>query len=69
MSSYDLNALATYNAETARGIVHTDEWRAKMAEHQRAFNAEVFGDPVLIPGKMYISPVCRKIPWWRRAFG
>ena len=29
--------LATYNSEVARGIVHTDEWKARMAEQQQAF--------------------------------
>jgi hypothetical protein len=32
--------LAAYNAEVARGIVHTDEWKAKMAELQRRFDEE-----------------------------
>jgi hypothetical protein len=32
--------LATYNAERYRGIVHTPEWDAAMAEEQRAFNRE-----------------------------
>lgn len=31
--------LAVYNAECARGIVHTPEWDAKMAELQREFDA------------------------------
>ena len=30
--------LAVYNAEVARGIVHTREWDAKMAELQREFD-------------------------------
>lgn len=30
--------LAVYNAEVARGIVHTAEWNALMAEEQRAFD-------------------------------
>jgi hypothetical protein len=32
--------LATYNAERARGIVHTPEWDAKMAKEQQLFDAE-----------------------------
>lgn len=32
--------LARYNAEVARGIVHTDEWRSDMANLQQQFNAE-----------------------------
>lgn len=39
-SPYRWNALATYNAERARGIVHTEEWKAKMVVEQEHFNAE-----------------------------
>ena len=35
-----LTALATYNAEVARGIVHTPEWKTLMAEAQAAFDAQ-----------------------------
>lgn len=34
------DALATYNAEVARGLVHTPEWKAKMAEEQKLFDKE-----------------------------
>jgi len=30
--------LGTYNAERARGIVHTEAWAAEMAELQRRFD-------------------------------
>jgi hypothetical protein len=30
--------LGRYNAEAARGIVHTDEWRAEMAQLQQRFD-------------------------------
>lgn len=36
MSRWD--ALAQYNAEVARGLVHTDEWKAKMAAEQEKFD-------------------------------
>jgi hypothetical protein len=32
------NALATYNAELDRGIVHTPEWDAKMATIQAGYD-------------------------------
>jgi hypothetical protein len=32
------SALAQYNAEVARGLVHTAEWKAVMAEEQRRFD-------------------------------
>ena len=35
----DTNALAQYNAERARGIVHHPEWVDRMAELQAFFNA------------------------------
>lgn len=31
------NQLATYNAERARGLVHTPEWREKMVEEQERY--------------------------------
>ena len=34
----EFGPLATYNAERARGIVHTPEWDAAMAELQCRFN-------------------------------
>lgn len=33
-----IHVLADYNSEVARGLVHTEEWRAKMAEEQRWYN-------------------------------
>lgn len=33
--------LATYKAECERGIVHTPEWDARMADLQREFDARV----------------------------
>jgi hypothetical protein len=33
-------ALARYNAEVARGLVHTPEWAAEMARVQRAFDEQ-----------------------------
>lgn len=35
---FKFEALAMYNAERARGIVHTAEWDAKMAALQQEFN-------------------------------
>jgi hypothetical protein len=32
--------LGRYNAEVARGIVHTEEWRVQMADLQRQFDEE-----------------------------
>jgi hypothetical protein len=34
----EFDALATYNAERARGLVHTAAWNAAMAELQCQFN-------------------------------
>lgn len=35
----DVDVLARYNAERARGILHTWEWQEKMAELQRQHDA------------------------------
>lgn len=36
----EIDMLALYNSEVARGIVHTDEWKAVMAALQKRFNEE-----------------------------
>jgi hypothetical protein len=33
------HSLSTYNSELARGLLHTPEWKEKMAELQRDFDA------------------------------
>lgn len=38
------DALARYNAEKARGLVHTPEWQELMRHEQEAFNKEHYGD-------------------------
>lgn len=38
MEPRDLDELARYNSEKARGLVHTPEWDARMAEEQARFN-------------------------------
>jgi hypothetical protein len=45
--TYEFAALARYNAERARGLVHTPEWVEKMAFEQRRFDAQ---RSVLEPG-------------------
>ncbi|MEU8040899.1 hypothetical protein [Streptosporangium sp. NPDC049078] len=39
----EFDTLAQYNAERARGIQHTPEWQARMAELQAQFNAAYHG--------------------------
>lgn len=34
------NALAAFNSEVARGIMHTDEYKKRMAEEQLLFDDE-----------------------------
>lgn len=43
LTEVELQRLGTYNAERARGLVHTDEWQAAMAALQARFNAGVGG--------------------------
>ena len=38
LSLAEVNALATYNAEIARGLKHTESWDQKMARLQERFN-------------------------------
>ena len=37
---FEWGALANYNAEKARGLVHSAQWRSKMAEKQAEWNAK-----------------------------
>jgi hypothetical protein len=37
---YEFSALANYNAEVARGIMHTQAWVEKMRLEQERFNAQ-----------------------------
>jgi hypothetical protein len=39
LSGADFSTLARYNAERARGIMHTPEWQAEMAAFQSRFDA------------------------------
>ena len=39
-----LDELAAYNAEVARGLVHTPEWDERMAALQARFDAGVAGE-------------------------
>lgn len=43
MTQIEVQRLAMYNAERARGIVHTPEWDAQMTELQQRFNEEFLG--------------------------
>ena len=38
MTMADVSALATYNAEVARGIVHTEDYSRRMAALQAEYN-------------------------------
>ncbi len=37
---YEFAALATYNGERSRGIMHTLEWQEKMAQEQARFDTK-----------------------------
>lgn len=36
----EIHVLAAYNAERARGLMHTTDWQARMAELQVRFDAD-----------------------------
>lgn len=46
---YEYSDLALYNSEKARGIVHTTEWDARMAERQERFNEEAINEAKAAP--------------------
>ena len=48
--------LATYNAEVARGIVHTPEWKEQMAKWQAMFDAEMSEVYAGKPRYVYTKP-------------
>lgn len=47
---YEFSALATYNSERSRGIVHTAKWKELMREEKRRFDASL---PSQFPGIDY----------------
>jgi hypothetical protein len=67
----DFDALATYNAECARGIVHTSAQDAQMRDAQQAFDAErviaLDGEGFLRTGEHWIKPP--PLPDRRHSFG
>jgi hypothetical protein len=51
---YEFAALATYNSERARGIVHTPEWVARMVTEQERFGKqqrELYPDAIWVEAK------------------
>jgi hypothetical protein len=73
---HEINTLARYNAEVARGIVHTEEWKIKMAGYQARYNrdeqqrvlAELKASGATVEeayGGFFIIPARRR-RWWRR---
>jgi len=63
----DLHALATYNSEVMRGLVHTPEWRERMAQLQDQFNIETYGMTTAeMHGQLLVrdAPRLRRWRWW-----
>ena len=70
MNRYDVETLAQYNAERARGLVHNDEWIRSMAALQKEFNADArrqFDDTVVLH-RVRLATV-QRLPRWRRWMG
>lgn len=59
MTREEIETLAQYNAETSRGLVHTDVWRERMVRLQRRFNLETYGTEEPQPGMVYPWPELR----------
>lgn len=53
----EFDALATYNAECSRGIVHTPEYHAKMEEERERFNDKQ-RERLRAEGAKEVSPGC-----------
>lgn len=57
MNDRDLYMLATYNSEVSRGLLHTEEWKQRMAELQQIYDAEEAARIGLVrPFKSYTAP-------------
>ena len=54
MTRDEIDTLARYNSEVARGVLHTPEWNAKMAGLQARFDS-----PFTTPRMQEIGPVYR----------
>lgn len=66
-----VDMLARYNSEAARGIMHTPDWKERMAALQREFNAAQMRDLVEANSVSYSKVV--QVPetpqrkrWWQR---
>ena len=44
----ELETLARYNSEVARGLRHTTQWRSRMRALQRRFNLETYSSPTVL---------------------
>lgn len=42
LNQLELDQLATYNGERARGIVHTDEWNENMRKLQARYDSKFY---------------------------
>lgn len=62
--AYQFQALANYNAEVARGIVHTPEWEEYMRTEQQRFDVAHALPPCLVchrPAEIEISTGDRRV--------
>jgi len=56
LNSYDRDILATYNAERSRGILHTEEWQARMAGLQQRWADNLRAEIIRKSGRTMILP-------------
>lgn len=67
---FRLNRLGCYNAERARGLLHTKEWQERMAVEQAWFDdcrereLRAQGGEEISPG-LWLLPAPKK-RWWQR---
>ena len=63
MTPYEHELLGRYNAETSRGLVHTEEWARYMAVLQEYFDDDMRAQDAARQRSVELALV---LPWWRR---
>ena len=52
---FEFDDLARYNAERARGLVHTDEWTERMRREQERFDARYHPPTQMQPRRIGVN--------------
>jgi hypothetical protein len=63
MSPTEVDRLGRYNAERARGLVHTETWQQQMATLQARFDDDMRAQDA---ARQRSAELVLLLPWWRR---